>query len=116
MIVSILAAAMTMQAPPDLATGEWVVVSIHRVIAPDQIPGQCFVEARIDQVVSGRRFRAGDPVAITMACRADEMAVGEAVTVANLKAQTRALVRLDVGGRVAKGGWYALEAGEVPAL
>ena len=65
MIAAILAA--TALAAPDLTTGDWVVVAVHRVIAPDQIPGQCFVQAKVDQVVHGETYKPGQAVALTVA-------------------------------------------------
>ncbi|HTI66652.1 MAG TPA: hypothetical protein VL460_03780 [Caulobacteraceae bacterium] len=109
MIATILAGLAALQPAPQ--AGEWLLVTVQRVIAPDQIPGQCFVQARIDQVVQGRAFRSGDPVAITMACRANDLAPGPSQTIAALRAQKRALVRLDAGGRLLGEDYYGLDAG-----
>jgi hypothetical protein len=110
MIAAILALA-ALQPTPDVQTGDWFVVAVHRVIAPDQIPGQCFLEAHVEQVVHGRGFRSGDAVAITMACRPDDRAGDGTQTIAALRSHKRALVRLDPGGRLVENGYYALDEG-----
>ncbi len=73
MLAAILAAAIAGPAPagPNIQTntGEWVLVSVKRVIAPENMPGQCFVAAQVDRVVHGQRYKPGQPVYISLACR-----------------------------------------------
>lgn len=116
MIAAILAAFAALQPAPmiDTSQGDWVLVTVNRVVAPDQIPGQCFVQAKIDQVVNGRNFRSGDAVAITVGCRTGGLSPivavrgAEAPTIETLRTLKRALVHLDAGGRVLENGYYAL--------
>jgi hypothetical protein len=128
MIAALLAAGLV-QLPPgaSAAVGDWLVVDVARVIAPDQHPGECFVQGRVEQVVRGRQFRPGDAVALTIPCRAggatpaawrsggfdlnDLPAGREAPTIATLRAQKRILVHVDAGGRLLDNGFWGL--GEV---
>jgi hypothetical protein len=119
MIAAILAGLAALQPLPDVGAsrGDWLLVTVHRVIAPDQIPGQCFLQARIDEVVNGHSFRTGDAVAISVACRPGGLAPAAAVrgvpavpTIETLRSQKRALVHLDAGGRVLDNGYYGLGA------
>ena len=121
MIATILAGLMA--AAPVAATddpGAWLMIAVARVIAPDQIPGQCFVQARVDQVLSGAGYRAGDTVAITVPCLngglapSDEAGPRAPQTIESLRSQKRALVHLDAGGRVLANDYYGL--GEASAV
>lgn len=118
MIAAVLAAALTPQLPsallPSMTSGEWLVVSVGRVIAPDQHPGECFVQGRVEQVVHGRVYRPGDAIAISLACRqgglspAVATATPPTVTIQTLRSQKRALVHVDAGGRVLNNGFWGL--------
>ena len=96
------------------ASGEWLVVSVGRVIAPDQHPGECFVQGRVEQVVHGTAYRTGDAIALTLACRnggydrTQATRTPEPVTIQTLRSQKRALVHVDSGGRVLGNGFYGL--------
>ena len=114
--LALFLAAQVAAAPPSPSamTGDWVVVAISRVIAPDQHPGECFVEGRVEQVVHGRAYRGGDPIALSMRCRNggfDRTALARApeiLTIQALRAEKRALVHVDAGGRVLDNGFYGL--------
>ena len=114
MITAILAAALTQTAPtaPAMASGEWVVVAVQRVIAPDQIQGQCFIQGKVEQVVHGRAFQAGDAIGLSLSCRAGGITPAtfaskpEVPTIQTLRAQKRALVHVDAAGRVLDNGYY----------
>ena len=118
MIAVILAAALTQQFPSAaaMANGEWVVVAVQRVIAPDQTQGQCFIQGRVEQVVHGRAFRPGDAIALSLPCRAGGItptAVGsrpEIPTIQALRSPSRALVHVDAAGRVLDNGYYGFGA------
>jgi hypothetical protein len=119
MIAAALLALSLVQAPlpsaGDMASGEWLVVGIGRVIAPNQHPGECFVEGRVERVVHGRAFRAGAPIALTLRCRAGAMtpiaaAAPEPPTIRAIRSQKHALVHVDAGGRVLANGFWGLGA------
>lgn len=122
-MIALIAAVLTAQYTPpqpsapatlDTRKGDWVLVTVNRVVAPDQIPGQCFVQAKVDQVVHGDTYKPGQAVAMTVPCRAGGLnptvsILGqEAPTIQTLRTQKRALVHLDTGGRVLQNGYYAL--------
>jgi hypothetical protein len=118
MIALLLAAALAPSAPTaeQMATGNWVVVAVQRVIAPDQMQGQCFVQGRVEQVVHGRAFRPGDAIAMSLSCRASGITTAaagprpEIPTVQALRSQKRALVHVDAAGRVLENGYYGFGA------
>jgi hypothetical protein len=122
-MIAFIAAVLTAQYTPpqaeapatlDTRKGDWVMVTVHRVLAPDQIPGQCFVQAKVDQVVHGETYKPGQAVALTVPCRAGGLNPAvtilgqQAPTIETLRTQKRALVHLDAGGRVLQNGYYAL--------
>jgi hypothetical protein len=117
-VAAVLAAAVAQLLPPLPAgtTGEWVVVTVQRVIAPDQIQGQCFLQGRVDQVVRGRAFQAGDAIGLSMSCRFGGYSPAVATfapqipTVETLRSQKRVLVNVDAAGRVLQNGYYGLGA------
>ena len=123
MIAALMAAALATgpatPAKPALS-GDWVVVSVRRVIAPENMPGQCFVQAQIDQVVHGQSYRAGQPVYISLACRRggvspasaelNRIAGPEPKTIQVLKETKRALAHLDAGARVVNNEYYGAAA------
>ena len=114
MIAAILAAALTQPFPSAsaMAIGEWLVVAVQRVIAPDQTQGQCFVQGRVEQVVHGRAFQPGDAIALSLSCRSGGItstAAGpgpQIPTIQTLRANKRALVHVDAAGRVLDNGYY----------
>lgn len=115
-VAAVLLAQSPVQLPPDAAPGEnWVVVAVGRVIAPDQHPGMCFVQGRIEQVVQGDAWRVGQSIGLTLACRAGlEQTIAlqpapEPPTIRLLKSRKRALVRVDEGGRVLRNAYYGLD-------
>lgn len=121
MIAAILAAAIAGPPAPALKapstdSGEWVLVSVKRVIAPENMPGQCFVAAQVDSVVHGQRYKAGQPVYISMACRRGGMtraalnATPVPRTVQSLRETKRALVHLDASGGVVDNQFYGVGA------
>jgi hypothetical protein len=115
MIALVLAVALVGPVPTaeQMAVGNWLVVAVQRVIAPDQMQGQCFVQGRVEQVVHGRAFRPGDAIAMSLPCRAGGItptAAGprpEVPTIQGLRAAKRALVHVDAAGRVLENGFYA---------
>ncbi|HTK33886.1 MAG TPA: hypothetical protein VL358_01195 [Caulobacteraceae bacterium] len=116
MIALALAAALAQQAAPAMNTGNWVVVAVQRVIAPDQTQGQCFVQGKVEQVVHGRAFRRGDAIALSVSCRASGFTPAAYTpapavpTIQALRAQKRVLVHVDAAGRVLENGYYGFEA------
>lgn len=111
-----LAAAFVLPTLPATSAGDWVVVTVVRVIAPDQHPGECFVQARVEQVVRGRVWSVGQPIGLSLACRRDGVAQPIALdetpavqTIRSLRAQKRALVNVDTGGRVLMNRFYGLD-------
>ncbi len=126
MIGAVFAAAVALAPAQRPAAGEWLVVKVERVIAPDQQPGECFVQGKVEQVVRGAVYRAGDAVALTVPCRQggvtparwsgeafgpEERLVGqEPPTLETLRSQRRALVHVDAGGRLLDNGYWGLGA------
>jgi hypothetical protein len=115
MIAAILAAGLAglaAQAAPAAVSGDWVVVKVQRVIAPDQTQGQCFIQGRVEQVVHGRAWSVGDAIGLSLACRVGGLTPavarpGPAIpTVQALRSQKRALVHVDAAGRVFENGYY----------
>jgi hypothetical protein len=113
-----LAAALAQPLPaaPAAASGNWVVVAVQRVIAPDQMQGQCFIQGRVERVVRGRAFRAGDAIGLSLACRFGGFTPAQAThapavpTIQTLRSQKRALVHVDAAGRVLENGYYGFGA------
>jgi len=110
-----LAAAPLPPSRNQMTSGEWIVIAVGRVIAPDQHPGECFIEGRVEQVLRGRAYRVGGPAALTLRCRAESLSPiaaapgpSEPPTVSGLKATRHALVHADAGGRVIDNGFWAL--------
>ncbi|OYX31607.1 MAG: hypothetical protein B7Y99_09760 [Caulobacterales bacterium 32-69-10] len=117
MLAAILAAVLAaLPQPPTLDTrqGDWIIVTADRVVAPENMPGECFVQAKVDQVVHGENFRVGQRVALVVPCRQGGLEPTVAIlgqappTIQTLRTQKRALVHLDAGGRVLRNGYYAL--------
>ena len=108
MLSAILASALAMQAPAQADPGSWLNVAVFRVIAPAHIPGQCFVQGRVNRVMSGQGpFRAGDSIAITVNCVEGGMGPAVALKGARqppsidaLRSQKEAMVHVDAGSRV----------------
>jgi hypothetical protein len=121
MIAALLAAAL-IQATPETAprTGEWVILDVQRVIAPEQTRGQCFVEGRVEQVVRGRIYKQGQQLGVSVACvkgpanqliplqARREPAKRPPITVERLRSLKRALVHLDAFARVVDNDYYAV--------
>ena len=117
MLAAILAAVLAaLPQPPNLDTrqGDWILVTADRVVAPENMPGECFVQARVDQVVHGENFRVGQRVALVVPCRQGGFDPTVNIlrqappTIQTLRTQKRALVHLDAGGRVLDNAYYAL--------
>ena len=116
MIAVMLAAALTAQPAP--RTGQWVILDVLRVIAPEQTRGQCFVQGRVAQVVRGRLFRQGQQLGVSLACvqgpEAPLIPLRAApgperrppITVMQLEIIKRALVHLDADARVVNNDYY----------
>jgi hypothetical protein len=117
MIGLMLAAALGAQAAP---SGDWVVVDVQRVIAPETTRGQCFVQGQVRRVVRGEAYLPGQNVAIALACTAGRRQLmiplaaepgairRPPITVQRLEATKRALVHLDRQGRVIGNEYYAV--------
>ena len=116
MIAAILAAALAQAFPtPEAMTrGDWVVVAVQRVVAPEQTQGQCFIQGRVEQVVHGRAFRTGDAIALSLPCRAGGITstasgpAPEVPTVRTLRIFKHALAHVDAAGRVLGNDYYGL--------
>lgn len=115
MIAVMLAAALTARPAP--TTGNWVVLDVLRVMAPEQTRGQCFVQGRVAQVVRGRLYKQGQQLAVSLACvagpapliplQAGPGAVKRPpITVEQLERAKRALVHLDANARVLNNDYY----------
>lgn len=123
MIAAVLA-ALAVQATPDTAprTGNWVVLDVLRVMAPEQTRGQCFVQGRVNRVVRGQRYKAGQQLAVSLACvqgparqliplqATPNPAKRPPITVERLEALKQALVHLDAQARVVDNEYYAVGA------
>jgi hypothetical protein len=123
MLAAVLAAALGSQVPaplPNPASGDWVLIRVQRVIAPANMPGQCFVQGRVDQVIHGQTYRQGQTVGISLACRPGAgvspvaLRIGEArrapPTIQVLREMKQALAHLDTGGRVVDNQYYGVDA------
>jgi hypothetical protein len=121
MIGLVLAAALASQAPQITPrSGEWVILDVQHVIAPEQLQGQCFVQARVSQVVRGSFYKQGQQLNISLACRKGrdtniiplqatrEPAKRPPITVERLEQLKRALVHLDRQSRVVNNDYYAV--------
>ena len=120
-MIAVLLAASLAQTTPEAAprTGEWVVLDVQRVIAPEQTRGQCFVQGRVARVVLGRRYKEGQQLAISVACvqsgsqliplqATREPPRRPPITVQRLEALKKALVHLDDQQRVVDNEYYAV--------
>jgi len=116
MIALALAAALAQQPAPAMNTGNWVVVAVQRVIAPDQTQGQCFLQGKVETVIHGRAFQQGDAIALSMSCRASGFTptayapAPPVPTIQALRSQKRVLVHVDAAGRVLENGYWGFEA------
>ena len=122
MIAAVLAAAMAIQATPETAprTGQWVVIDVQRVIAPETTQGQCFVQGKVAQVVRGRLYKPGQELALSVACTKNPRgpliplqatprpARPPPISVERLESLKRALVHLDASGRVVNNEYYGI--------
>ena len=120
MLAAILAAAIAGPVPAgpniQINTGEWVLVTVKRVIAPENMPGQCFVAAQVDRVVHGQRYKPGQPVYISLACRTGGMTPAAMPlnsappprTIQSLRETKRALVHLDASSGVVDNPFYGV--------
>ena len=113
-IVAVMVAAMPQPQGLDTRKGDWILVTADRVVAPENMPGECFVQARVDQVVHGESFKVGQRVALVVPCRQGgfdptvNLMRQAPPTIQTLRTQKRALVHLDAGGRVLDNAYYAL--------
>lgn len=121
MIAAVLAAALAVQAPETAPrSGQWVILDVQRVIAPDITQGQCFVQGRVSQVVRGRLYKPGQQLNVSVACVKGstsqliplQATPGPArrppITVERLESLKRALVHLDASARVVDNDYYAV--------
>jgi hypothetical protein len=122
MIAAVLAAALAVQATPETAprSGQWVILDVQRVIAPDITQGQCFVQGRVSQVVRGRLYKPGQQLNVSLPCvkgPANPLIPLQAtpglgkrppITVERLESLKRALVHLDASARVVDNDYYAV--------
>lgn len=120
-MIAVLLAATLAQVTPETAprTGEWVVLDVQRVIAPEQTQGQCFVQGKVERVVRGQRYKAGQQLAVSVACvkGANQVIPLQAqrgpvkpgpITVERLESLKQALVHLDAQQRVVDNEYYAV--------
>lgn len=118
MLSAIFAGALAVQAPAQADAGSWLNIAVFRVIAPAHIPGQCFVQGRVNRVISGPGpFRAGGDIAITVNCveggggAADEVeGARRPPTIDALRAHKEAMVHVDAGSRVIGNAFIGLGA------
>lgn len=117
MLSAILASVLAMQAPAQADAGSWLNIAVFRVIAPAHIPGQCFVQGRVNRVISGQGpFRAGGDIAITVNCVEDggspviSGAARRPPTIEALRSQKEATVHVDAGSRVIDNAFIGLGA------